>query len=98
MDPRCIRLFGGDAGERKKIIRYINKNGLAQYVQMPGEVDRKYIPSILKQMDFAVCTSKSENSPHAIMEPMFAATGERICPGILLIMNAIAFPASLQTA
>jgi glycosyltransferase involved in cell wall biosynthesis len=65
-------LFGGDAGQREKTKRYVDENGLAQYVRMPGRVDRKYIPSILRRMNFAVCTSKSENSPHAIMEPMFS--------------------------
>jgi glycosyltransferase involved in cell wall biosynthesis len=65
-------LFGGDAGERKKIIRYINKNGLSPYVKMPGRVDRKFIPSILKRMNLAICTSKSETFGHVIIEPMFA--------------------------
>jgi glycosyltransferase involved in cell wall biosynthesis len=65
-------LFGGDAGERKKITRYINENGLSLYVKMPGRVDRKFIPSILKRMNLAICTSKSETFGHVIVEPMFA--------------------------
>jgi glycosyltransferase involved in cell wall biosynthesis len=65
-------LFGGDAGEREKIIRYINENGLYLYVKMPGSVDRKFIPSILKRMNLAICTSKSETFGHVIAEPMFA--------------------------
>jgi glycosyltransferase involved in cell wall biosynthesis len=39
---------------------------------MHGGIDRKYIPSILKRMNLAVCTSKSETFGHVIVEPMFA--------------------------
>jgi glycosyltransferase involved in cell wall biosynthesis len=65
-------LFGGDGGEREKIIRYVNENSLTPNVKMPGRVDRKFIPSILKRMSIAVCTSKSETFGHVILEPMFA--------------------------
>lgn len=64
-------LFGGGT-EKEKVIDYVKKKSLSQHVRLPGRVDRKFIPTILKKMDLAVCTSKSENSPHAIMEPMFA--------------------------
>ncbi len=65
-------LFGGDGGERVRIMRYISENGLTPNVKMPGRVDRKFIPSILKRMNLAVCTSKSETFGHVILEPMFA--------------------------
>ena len=68
----CLWLFGGESGEKKKVIEYINKKGLSQNVKLPGRVDRKYVPSLLKWMNFAVCTSKSETFGHVIMEPMFA--------------------------
>lgn len=41
-------------------------------MKMHGGIDRKYIPSILKRMNLAVCTSKSETFGHVIVEPMFA--------------------------
>ncbi len=65
-------LLGGKGPDSEKVENYIENNGLQRNVMMPGRVDRKLIPTILKRMDVAVCTSKSENSPHSIMEPMFA--------------------------
>ena len=65
-------LFGHKGSTFEKVQRHIERNGLAQYVRVPGQVHREHIPAILKKMDLAVCSSKSENSPHAIMEPMFA--------------------------
>ncbi len=67
----ALWLFGGGP-EREKVIRYVGDNGLTDHVKLPGRVDRRFIPTILRHMNVAVCASKSENSPHAIMEPMFA--------------------------
>lgn len=66
-------LFGsGTHDEVIKIKRLIKEKNLNDYVFLPGRVDGKYIPSILKKMRVAVCTSKSETMGHVIMEPMFA--------------------------
>ncbi len=64
-------LFGGGT-KKKKVLRYINKNNLSKYVKLPGRIDRQFIPAILKQMDLAVCASKSETFGHVIAEPLFA--------------------------
>jgi len=68
----CLWLFGGKGTETEKVVRYIKENALSRHVKLPGRVDRKYIPTILRRMDFAVCSSKSETFGHVIMEPMFA--------------------------
>lgn len=56
----------------KKIKKFIKDNSLEKYVVLPGRVDGKYIPNILKKMDIAICASKSETMGHNIIEPMFA--------------------------
>ena len=64
-------LFGwGDQMENIK--KFIKNNYLNHYVYLPGRIDGKYIPSILKKMNIAICTSKSETMGHCIIEPMFA--------------------------
>lgn len=64
-------LFGGGT-KKEQAIQYINKNNLSRYVKLPGRIDRRFIPSILKQMDLAVSASKSETFGHVIVEPAFA--------------------------
>jgi len=64
-------LFGGGTG-KEKVIKYVEENGLSKYIRLPGRVDRRFIPTLLKKMNLAVCTSKSETFGHVIMEPMFA--------------------------
>lgn len=62
----------GKGPEDKTIKRLIKDNNLDSHIFLPGRVDGKYIPSILKRMRLAVCASKSETMGHVIMEPMFA--------------------------
>ncbi len=62
----------GDGPELLRIREYIHKQQLSDHVICPGCIERRYIPWLLSYMQVAVCTSLSENSPHAIMEPLFA--------------------------
>jgi len=62
----------GDGPERASIQRYVHQHALSDYVMLPGHIHRAFIPWILTKMDVAVCCSRSENSPFAIMEPLFA--------------------------
>jgi glycosyltransferase involved in cell wall biosynthesis len=62
----------GDGPERQGILRQVKKRGLSNCVICPGRVQRRYVPWILSRMQVAVCPSLSENSPHSIMEPLFA--------------------------
>jgi len=62
----------GDGAERGSIRRYVDQHSLSDYVMLPGHIHRALIPWILTKMDIAVCCSRSENSPFAIMEPLFA--------------------------
>jgi glycosyltransferase involved in cell wall biosynthesis len=64
-------LFGKGPLE-KAIKTLIKDNNLESHVFLPGRVDGRYIPGILKRMRLAVCVSKSETMGHAIIEPMFA--------------------------
>ncbi|TKJ32793.1 MAG: hypothetical protein CEE38_22170 [Planctomycetes bacterium B3_Pla] len=71
-EDACLWLFGDKGTETEEVVRYINENGLSQHVKLPGRIHRKYIPNILRRMDCAVCSSRSETFGHVIMEPMFA--------------------------
>lgn len=62
----------GDGPERQRVAAYVRKRSLGNHVMIPGRIQRKCIPELLSRMQVAVCASKSENSPHGIMEPMFA--------------------------
>ena len=62
----------GEGPEREAIQELIRLRALSKHVICPGRVQRLYIPWFLSYMQVAVCSSLSENSPHAIMEPLFA--------------------------
>jgi glycosyltransferase involved in cell wall biosynthesis len=62
----------GDGPERSTIQRYVEKRSLGEHIVLPGHVPRRHVPGLLSYMQVAVCPSLSENSPHAIMEPLFA--------------------------
>jgi glycosyltransferase involved in cell wall biosynthesis len=62
----------GDGPELPRIQEYVQERSLGDHVILPGRVQRRYIPWLLSHMQVAVCPSLSENSPHAIMEPLFA--------------------------
>lgn len=62
----------GDGPELSPIRAYIQKRSLCNHIILPGHIQRRYIPWLLSYMQVAVCASLSENSPHAIMEPLFA--------------------------
>ncbi len=62
----------GEGTEKKEVQEYVKKRGLSRHVRFTGRVDRRYVPSILKKMDLAVCLSSSETFGHLIAEPLFA--------------------------
>jgi glycosyltransferase involved in cell wall biosynthesis len=62
----------GQSSQETRIKKFIKANNLDNYVYLPGRVDGKYIPAILKEMDVAICISKSETMGYNILEPMFA--------------------------
>ena len=68
----AVLWFLGDGPELPRIREYVQERSLGNHVILPGRVQRRYIPWLLSCMQVAVCTSLSENSPHAIMEPLFA--------------------------
>ncbi len=62
----------GDGPELPRLRKHVQKQSLSNHVIFPGRVQRRYIPWLLSCMQVSVCSSLSENSPHAIMEPLFA--------------------------
>ena len=61
----------GEGPEMGRVQEFVRTQALEKHVVFPGRVRRSYVPWLLSYMQVAVCSSKSENSPHAIMEPLF---------------------------
>lgn len=72
VQEQAILWLFGEGPMRKNVLEYVQTNNLHPYVKLPGRIDRKYIPTILKKMNLAVCSSNSETEGHTIVEPMFA--------------------------
>lgn len=65
-------LLGSKGPESERVMRYVHDNDLSHYVKFPGHVERRCVPTVLKHMNVAVCSSKSETFGHVLLEPMFA--------------------------
>ena len=68
--PQTTFLVFGEGSERKKLQSLIKKLGISDRFKLPGRVDRRYVPAILRNCDVAVVTSRSETFGHNIVEPM----------------------------
>ena len=62
----------GDGPLRTAAREAAGRSGLLAHVRCPGRLPRRDVPWILSHMQVALCASRSENSPHAIAEPMCA--------------------------
>lgn len=59
----------GDGPELFSINEFILKHDLNYIIQCHGEVERKYVPSIMKQADAVFAVSKMETLGHCYIEP-----------------------------
>ena len=60
----------GDGPRRDAVLKLISDSSLESKIHCPGRVDRKYVPSILKQSQTAMILSHQETGGHAFIEPI----------------------------
>jgi len=64
----------GDGKEFSSIRRMVLEHKLGESVVMPGRIDRRYVPWVLKNVDLSLVLSNVETFGHNILEPLFYGT------------------------
>jgi len=67
---RCVLILCGEGPKTEAIRRVADKWGVGTSVITPGRVSRPEVWKFLKIAQLGVCSSRSENSPRCVLEPL----------------------------
>ena len=68
----CVLVLCGDGPEAGRVRQTAERLGVTEQVKMPGHIPRDRIWDVLRACNVGVCSSRSENSPRCVVEPLSA--------------------------